>query len=58
MLPFVQNLVYSRLLSKNVKSRLVLYGCETWSLILKVAHRLKVVEDRMLRKIFDRRGMK
>jgi hypothetical protein len=30
----------------------VLYGCETWSLILREEHRLKVSENRVLRRIF------
>jgi hypothetical protein len=30
----------------------VLYGCETWSLTLRVEHRLRVFENRMLRSIF------
>jgi hypothetical protein len=30
----------------------VLYGCETWSLKLKEKHRLRVLENRVLRKIF------
>jgi hypothetical protein len=30
----------------------VLYGCETWSLILREEHRLRVFENRMLKKIF------
>jgi hypothetical protein len=30
----------------------VLYGCETWSLTLREEHRLRVFEDRMLRRIF------
>jgi hypothetical protein len=30
----------------------VLYGCETWSLTLREEHRLKVFENRVLRKIF------
>jgi hypothetical protein len=30
----------------------VLYGCETWSLALREEHRLKVFENRVLRKIF------
>jgi hypothetical protein len=50
----------SRLLSKNVKIRiyktvippLVLYGYEAWSLILKAGHRLRVSENRLLRRIF------
>jgi hypothetical protein len=30
----------------------VLYGCETWSLILREEHRLTVFENRVLRRIF------
>jgi hypothetical protein len=30
----------------------VLYGCETWSLTLREEHRLKVFENRVLRRIF------
>jgi hypothetical protein len=30
----------------------VLYGCETWSLILREEHRLRVFEFRVLRRIF------
>jgi hypothetical protein len=30
----------------------ILYGCETWSLTLREEHRLKVFENRVLRKIF------
>jgi len=30
----------------------VLHGCETWSLILRVRHRLRVFKNRVLRKIF------
>jgi hypothetical protein len=59
----VQNLLSSRLLSKNLKIRIcktiillvVLYGCETWSLTLSEEHRLRVFENRMLRKIFGLR---
>jgi hypothetical protein len=29
-----------------------LYGCETWSLILREEHRLRVFENRVLRGIF------
>jgi hypothetical protein len=50
----------SRLLSKNIKIRIyettvllvVLYGCEIWSLILREEHRLRVFENRVLRRIF------
>jgi hypothetical protein len=56
----VQNLLSSRLLSKNLEIRtyktiilpVVLYGCETWSLTLREEHRLRVFEDRVLRRIF------
>jgi hypothetical protein len=30
----------------------VLYGCETWSLMLREEHRLRVSENRVLRRIF------
>jgi hypothetical protein len=30
----------------------VLYGCETWSVILREEHRLRVFENKMLRRIF------
>jgi hypothetical protein len=50
----------SRLLSKNIKIRIykttilpaVLYGCETWSPTLREEHRLRVFENRVLRRIF------
>ena len=29
-----------------------LYGCETWSLTLREDHRLRVLENKVLRKIF------
>jgi hypothetical protein len=31
----------------------VLYGCETWSLTLRVERRLSVFENRVLRRIFE-----
>jgi hypothetical protein len=48
------------LLSKNLKIRIyriiillvVLYGCETWSLTLREERRLRVFENRALRRIF------
>jgi hypothetical protein len=47
-------------LSKNTKTRVyktvilpvVLYGCETWSLTLREEERLRVFENRVLRRIF------
>ena len=55
----VQNLSSSRLLSKNLKIKIyrtvilpvVLYGCETWSLTLREERKLRVFENRVLRKI-------
>jgi hypothetical protein len=49
----------SRLISKNLKIKIyktvilpvVLYGCETWSLLLREEHRLRVSENRVLRMI-------
>jgi hypothetical protein len=48
----VENLLFSRLLSKKIKIRIhetkilpvVLYVCETWSLTLREEHRLRVFE--------------
>ena len=50
----------SSLLFKNLKIKVyrtiilpvVLYGCETWSLILRVERRLRVFEKMVLRRIF------
>jgi hypothetical protein len=52
--------VVARTESKNVKIKTyrtiifpaVLYGCETWSLILRERCRLRVFENRVLRRIF------
>jgi hypothetical protein len=56
----VQSLLSSRLLSRNIKVNIyktillpfVLYGCETWSLTLREEHRLRMFENRVLRRIF------
>jgi hypothetical protein len=37
---------------KAVILSLVLYGCETWSLTLREEHRLRVFENRALRRTF------
>jgi hypothetical protein len=34
----------------------VLYGCETWSLTLREEHRLRVFENRVLRRVFGPQG--
>jgi hypothetical protein len=59
----VQSLLSSRLLSRNLKVKIyktiilpvVLYGCETWSLTRREEHRLRVFENRVLRRIFGRK---
>ena len=56
----MQNLLSSRLLSKNSKIKIyrtivlpvVLYGCETWSRILREERRPRVFENRVLRRVF------
>jgi hypothetical protein len=56
----VQSLLSSHLLSRNLQVKIyktvilpvVLYGCETWSLTLREGHRLRVFENRVLRRIF------
>jgi hypothetical protein len=59
----VQSLLSSRLLSKNLKIKIyrtiilpiVLYECETWSLTLREERRLRVFENKVLRRIFGSR---
>jgi len=56
----MQNLLSSRLLSKNLKIKIqgtiilpvVLYGCETWSLTRREKRKLRVFENVVLRRIF------
>ena len=55
----VQNLLSYSLLSKNTETKiyrtiilpLVVYGCKTWSLTLREEHRLRVLKNRMLKRI-------
>ena len=57
----MHNLLSYKLLSENTKIKkyrtvilpLVLYGCETWSLTLREDCRLRVFENRVLRRIFE-----
>jgi hypothetical protein len=59
----VQNILSSSLLSKNIQIKMyrtiilpvVLNGCETWSLILREGHRLRLFKNLVLRKIFGSR---
>jgi hypothetical protein len=37
---------------KTIILPVVLYGCESWSLTLREEHRLRVFENRVLRRIF------
>ena len=47
------------MISKNIKSKIyrtiilsvILYGCETWSLTFREKHRLRVFQNRVLRRI-------
>ena len=56
----VQNLLSSSLLFKNMKTKMyrsiimpvVLYGCETWSRALREERRLRLFENRVLRRTF------
>ena len=56
----MQNLLSSSLLSKNLEIKIyrtiilpgVLFGCETWSLTLRDERRLRVFENRVLRRTF------
>jgi len=56
----MQNFLSFSLLSKNIKVNIyrtiilpvVLYGREAWSLTLREEHRLRVFQNRVLRKIF------
>ena len=56
----MQILLSSSFLFKNLKIKMyrtiilpvVLFGCETWSLSLKEERRLRVFENRVLRRIF------
>ena len=62
----MQNLLSFSLLSKNLKINIyrtiilpvVLYGCETWLLTLREERRVRVFENRVLRRVFGpKRGM-
>ena len=54
-----KNPLSSTLLSKNLKTKMyrtiilpvVLYGCESWYLTLRVVRKLRVFESRVLRRI-------
>ena len=56
----LEKMLSSRLISKKLKVHtyknillpVALYGFETWSLTLREEHRLRVIENKVLRKIF------
>jgi hypothetical protein len=60
----VQSLLSSCPPSRNIKFKIyktrivpvVLYGCETWSLILREVYRLRLFENSVLRRIFGHKG--
>jgi hypothetical protein len=60
LLPFSPEPSISSSTDQKVKVRkyktmillVILYGCETWSLPFRKAHRLMVFENRVLRRIF------
>jgi len=61
----VHNLCSSSLLPKNIKTKThrpiifcYLYGCETWLLTLREKCRLRVFENRVLRRTFEPKGDK
>ncbi|KAJ4430952.1 hypothetical protein ANN_19545 [Periplaneta americana] len=62
----VEELSSSSLLSKNLKVRIyktvilqvALYGCETWTVTSREKQRLRVFDNKVLRKIFGLRRMK
>jgi hypothetical protein len=62
----VQNLLSSRLISKSLKIKIyrtvilpvVLYGCESWSLILGEEHRLRVLRTECRGGYLDLKGRK
>jgi len=56
----VYNFMSSRFLCKSIKIKIyktiilsvVLYGCDAWSLTLREEHRVRMLENRVLRRIF------
>ena len=56
----LEKILSSHLFSKKLKVNtyktiilpVILYGCETWSLTLREEHRLRMFENKVLRKIF------
>jgi hypothetical protein len=57
MLMLINNGYSTRLIRiyKTIMLPVVLYGCETWPLTLREEHRLRVFENRVLRRIFGQK---
>jgi hypothetical protein len=61
LLPSGSDFLSSHQLPRNVKVKVyktiilpvVLYGCETWFITLREAHRLRVFENKVVRRIFE-----
>jgi hypothetical protein len=53
-LDFNKGILLLEIHGTNIKKKLsvVLYGCETWSLMLREERRMRVFENRVLRKMF------
>jgi hypothetical protein len=57
----VQSILSSRLISKNIQMkicertiiRVVLYGCETWSVTLREEYKLRMFDKRVLKRMFE-----
>jgi hypothetical protein len=62
MLATIQLIIFCLPFFKNIKIKVilpvVLYGCESWSLALREEHRLRVLENRVLRRYLSLRGRK
>jgi hypothetical protein len=50
------NLENSKYMLLSHRQNIGLYGCETWYLTLRKEHRLRVFENKVLRRIFGPKG--
>jgi len=49
---FVSQFAIQKYKDQDIILPVVWYGCETWSFTVREGHRLRVFQDRMLRRIF------
>jgi len=54
-LPFSYPEIINTRIKRNIILCVALYGCKTWSLTLREVHRLRVFENRVLRRILGPR---